>query len=479
MGPYSYSSLMLLCRQVTRDNPNLPYPLSPDNILLLSGPFTTSLGTSGRNSRVVLNGKSGAGFVGRREFFYDRLDIGKYFNGITVVFDAAGSSKTYADLLPALNEQYGLGLQATDLANGSTALSNGYTPTPVTLTIASTSPAFTGSLSVQWSRLPAGNYPNSGPGRKAMLIGDMDAGYFGVVRADEMVAALDIFNAVLSDDAGSTPVVNPNLFWMKFAYKGQFLFFPSYHLGTTSWKALYERGSVYDSDGTGKWPPVGSPLTKQNRYIALDSPEGAVGFVPRLPTFAASDPIIGQRAQDGELYQLLGRVFPGTYTKGDWDGLHTATPPLDYSTGFLFQTTSAADGSTVWFTSMNAQSSSNLQKTGNYGWRPFLRLFDLSTVTLALTEIRGTVTQSLRKPTLFIDQNRDPNIPLRMEGVRGTIDRSISKPYLIATDSAPVYSPNSVRGRAPAGVLTPPALQITVVPPVQLKNTNGKLDGFK
>lgn len=479
MGPYSYSSLMLLCRQVTRDNPNLPYPLSPDNILLLSGPFTTSLGSSGRNTRVVLNGKSGAGFVGRREFFYDRLDIGKYFNGITVVFDAAGSSKTYADLLPALNEQYGLGLQATDLSNGSTALTNGYTPTPVTLTIASTSPAFTGSLNVQWSRQPSGVYPNSGPGNKSMLIGDMDAGYFGVVRADQMAAALDVFNAVLSGDPASTPTVNQNLFWIKFAYKGQFLFFPSVQLGTTTWKSLYEHGAVYDSDDTGKFPPAGSTLTKQNRFIALDSPEGTVGFMPRLPTFSATDPIVAQRAQDGELYQLLGRLFTGSYTKGDWDTLTTTQPTLDISTAFLFQTGASADGSNAWYTSMSVTSASGVAKTGTYAWRPFLRLFDLSTVTLAVTDIKGTAENMLRKPKLFIDQNRDPSIPVRVDGVRGTIDRTIKVPMQLTAESAPVYAPSAVKGRAPAGILRAPLLQISVVPPVALRTTNGKLDGFK
>lgn len=479
MGPYSYSSLALLCRQVTRDNPDLPYPLTPDNVLVLGGPYTTSLGTSGRNARVVLNGKSGAGFVGRREFFYDRLDIGKYFNGITVVFNAGGGSATYADLLPALNEQYGLGLQATDLANGATALTNGYTPTAVTLTIASTSPAFTGSLSVQWTRLPVGEYPDSGPGSKSMLMGTLDAGYFGIVSASEMASGLDVFNAVLGDDSASVPTVNSNLFWLKFAYKGEYLFFPSVGLGNTTWKTLYDRGAVYGSDGTGAFPPDGSTPTAQNKVIAVDSPTGTVGFIPQLPTFALTDPIVGQRASDGELAMLLGRVFSGTYAKGDWDTLNVTQPTLDTSTAFMFQTGAIADGSRVWVTSMSVVSSSSIPKTTTYAWRPFLRLYDLSNTVLALTDIKGTAEGRLRTPVLSIPESRDPNIPLRVENVSGTLLRTIKVPRLISAVSTPVVAVNNVKGRAPAGILRAPVLNVVVSPRISLTGTNGDLDGFK
>ena len=136
MGLYDRDSLSLLCRLIMRDNPQLAVALDPTKVL--SGPFTSGLGTSGRNARITLNGRTGSGIVGKKEFFYDRINLGALFNGITVVFMAAGSAKTYADLLPALNEQYGITLQASDLANGTTKLPQAYTPTQVTLTIAAT-----------------------------------------------------------------------------------------------------------------------------------------------------------------------------------------------------------------------------------------------------------------------------------------------------------------------------------------------------
>lgn len=112
MGFYSSTALELLCRLIRRDNPQLAVPLDPNTVMVLSGPLTTGLGTSGRNTRVILNGRTGSGITGKKEFFYDRLNIGTFFNGITVVFEAEGSASTYADLLPSLNEQYGLGLTA-------------------------------------------------------------------------------------------------------------------------------------------------------------------------------------------------------------------------------------------------------------------------------------------------------------------------------------------------------------------------------
>jgi len=479
MGPYSYSSLSLLCRQVTRDNPDLPYPLTPDNVLVLGGPYTNSLGTSGRNARVVLNGKSGAGFVGRREFYYDRLDLGKFFNGITVVFAADTNSATYADLLPALNEQYGLGLQSTDITNGATKLTNGYTPTVVTLTIAPTSPAFTGSLSVNWTRSPAGEYPASGPGTKTMLTGTMDAGYFGVVKAEEMASALDVYNALLGDDTASTPIVNSSLFWLKFAYKGEILYFPSVNIGSTTWKTLYDRGAVYGSDGTGVYPPTDSTPTPQNKVIAVDSPEGTVGFIPRVPTYAAADWVTGVRVKDGELGQLLGRVFTGTYTTGDWDDLTTTQPTLDVSTAFMFQTANSSAGTNVWVTSMSVVSTGSIAKTAKYAWRPFLALHDLSNTVLVLTDVKGTVVGRLRAPVLTIDQTRDPNIPVRVENVSGRLLRTISIPRVTEITAEPVKAVSNVKGRSPANILRAPVLQIVVSPRQSLVGTNGDLDGFK
>ncbi|QXO09596.1 hypothetical protein pEaSNUABM11_00172 [Erwinia phage pEa_SNUABM_11] len=477
MGPYSYSSLALLCRQVNRDNPDLPYPLSPDNIILLGGPYTTSLGTSGRNTRTILNGKSGAGFVGRREFFYDRLDIGKFFNGITVVFDAPGSSLAYADLLPALNEQYGLGLQATDISNGATKLTNGYTATAVTLTIATTSPAFTGSLSVQWTRLPVGLFPDSGPGTKSMLIGDMQAGYFGIVSGSEMASSLDVFNEILGDDSASSPLINSNLFWLKFAYKGEYLFFPSVNIGNTTWKALYDRGAVYGNDSTGVYPPAGSTLTPQNKIIAVDTSEGTVGFNPRVPTYAGEDWVTGVRSHTGELYLLLGRVFSGSYTAGDWDTLTATQPTLDTTTAFMFLTASGVDGGSVWGTSMSVGSTTYIAKTRNYGWRPFLRLADISNVVFAVKDVKGVAVNRLRAPVLRIDNTIDPNMPVRVENVLGTLLRTIKKPYFTGVTVEPVTAPDDVH---PSRPIKPFGVTVTSVfrNKTDLATTNGNLGEF-
>lgn len=473
MGLYSKPSLALLGELINRDNPGLKTTLTPNNFMLLNGPFVT--GTNQRNTRVVINGITGSGLVGKKEFYYDRINIGQLFNGITVFFDAKGGATTIADLLEPLNEQYGLSLTTSDVSNHTTALGYGYTPTPVAITIATNSVAFTGTLNVTWTRTPVGVFPESGPGSKLMLIGSLDEGYFGKVPASEMVELSRLFDKTFSDKT-SYRVNTTGMFWLKYAYKGRFLFFPSMNLGVTSWTKLYRAGSVYGESGTGKFPPAGETPVAQNRVVPYELPEGRFGFMAKLPTFALEDPAPAVRSPDGEMGRLMWRVFKGTYSKGDWDNLVSGGgDTLDTSNMFVFQNLN--DSGRAWATSMGAVSTTSVTLTQDSAWRPFLVLTDIDDTAFPVEEINWATYGRIKPPILSINNERDPNIPLRVVEVNGTYLRTISKPLAVVSEINPVRAVEDIRAKSSL-VPIKATLTVTKSSKINLSTTNGQLNGF-
>ena len=55
MGQYSKPAMVLLCEQIQRDNPELDIELNAPSLMLLSGPLTTNLGSSGRTTLTAAN----------------------------------------------------------------------------------------------------------------------------------------------------------------------------------------------------------------------------------------------------------------------------------------------------------------------------------------------------------------------------------------------------------------------------------------
>ncbi len=68
------------------------------------------------NTKLVIESVEGVKYVGPVEIEAFRLDAGVLFNGQIVKLDVEGAVTT-ADLLPRLNEKYGLALQASDIVD--------------------------------------------------------------------------------------------------------------------------------------------------------------------------------------------------------------------------------------------------------------------------------------------------------------------------------------------------------------------------
>ncbi|ANZ50594.1 putative virion structural protein [Erwinia phage vB_EamM_Stratton] len=507
MGLYNKASLELLCQQIERDNPATAGMLDAASILVLSGPLTTGLGTSGRNARIILNGRLGNGFVGKKEFFYDRLNIGQMFKGITVVFQAEGSSKTYADLLPALNAQYGLGLTTEDITNGTTKLPYGYAPTQLTLTIAATSLAYTGTLAVTWSRKPVGVFPESGPGSKVMLIGDMNEGYFGVVTEAELFSPVEVLsqlNEGRTEPYGTLTAMPTSRFWYKFARDGKIFYLANYNHISIRWQELYRLGGIYETDtpDNKQFPPDG--VLSRQKSVLKKKENGRDWYLsPTTPKLAGSDPweYAGTNQTpdpNGDVARLFAKIVPsGGFATGEWDG------QAINADGFWMSTTSQATPANTYGSSMIGTNQGQYNKTNFVGgWRPFLELVDVTKIALGLNPFSGVPEGVLRKPLVSIspevtdvlltlsDVKWEQNGALRIPLVSQTLQplqmttyfgwTRLLRPALVTVKHEPIRNVNQVGWtrplRRPVAALTVDYKESTAF---NLANANGELNGFK
>ncbi|QVW55791.1 hypothetical protein pEaSNUABM9_00210 [Erwinia phage pEa_SNUABM_9] len=508
MGLYDSSSLNLLCQQVMRDNPGT-VGLSASTVIVLVAPSTNGLGSSGRNTRVTLNGFTGAGFVGKKQFFYDRINLGTLFNGITVVFDAKGSSKTYADLLPSLNAQYGLHLMPDDLSNGTTKLPYGYTPTQVTLNIAATSLAFTGSLQVTWTRTPVGTYPESGPGTKVLLIGDLNEGYFGLVSETELFGApalLSRINEGQTTPAGTLATFPTNRYWYKFARDGKILYLANYNQITIRWQELYVRGAVYETDTHEDFQFPANGVLVAQRPVIRKVENGRDWYLsPCMPRLSESNPwdylAINQTPDPtGDVARLFAKiVVSGGFATGEWDG-----QTID-GNGFWFSTTSLKDPTKAFGSSMTGLNQGMYDKASfNGGWRPMLELADLDKIAVPLENFIGEPDGVLRKPLFTISPDTgevllivsdiawetlgaltkplfscDTDTPFNVANVSWVRAAEVEIPLLRIKSEPPL----NVAQAAWDTILRVPVVQVTSdykeVVVVNLSTANGELNGFK
>ncbi|QVW28671.1 putative virion structural protein [Erwinia phage pEa_SNUABM_8] len=465
MGLYSQPPLELLCRLIMRDNPQLAIPLDPTKVMVLSGPLTTGLGTSGRNTRVILNGKTGSGIVGKKEFFYDRIKLSSLFNGITVVFDAAGGAAKVSDLLPALNEQYGIQLSPADLSNGDTVLGYAYTPTPVTFNIATTSLAYSGTLTATWRRLPVGTFPESGPGSKVMLIGDLNEGYFGRVTAAEMMTQGEFFSNYFADHPRNTaaPIIDPALYWLKFALDGKFVFVPSHSLiANITWDQINANGNA---DGSAPFPLLLKKGT-DNHFFNI-----------RLPRFSTTYEIApGRSDPTGDNNRLFAKVHKQAYGTGVWD----AVTLLDFTSDFVWWNR-RSDMPTVeqrFISQFTTSGVSSQLSNVNANWRPVFTLVDGKLILMPVNSVTGVPTGRIKAPVLTIDREPDPLQPKRVTDVTGTLLRAFPKPRLQPIE---LYVVLPVSKIVPINTIKRFPVNITVTFDARfpLAAANGELDGFR
>ena len=412
MGQYSKPPLELLCDQIRRDNPNLDIELDSSTLILLSGPLTTNLGSSGRNTRIRLNGVMGAGASGKREVFYDRVNLSLYTSklptGLVVTFD--NSVFTLEDALPAINDAFGLALGPTDVRDITTVLPLGTTPTQITVNIASECLNFTGMLTFKWRRGSAGYYPESGPGTKQMLFGDVNEGYFGTVSVSEMLSAGMFYNQMsgeLANKGTMIPQNDPNLYYLKFALDGKFIFVPSRNLvSSVTWEQLYRMGAIDASGAEAKFPPAAVQGINQSALVSVEADGKTYWLRPRLIKISNDDPVAGIKGDPtSDIERLFNKIHKGTSGTGMWDTQPIGATGIDTAANLWFQNSLNTDTAQAHLGAFNLERMAVAAKTLVNNWRPILRLIDPKDVLLPVRNQVYEVVGPAKPIQFMIDDN--------------------------------------------------------------------------
>ncbi|MBP0624007.1 hypothetical protein [Cupriavidus consociatus] len=93
-------------------------------------------------------------------------------------------------------------------------------------------------------------YYDSGPGPQQLAFGDTNLGFFGEVTQSDLLSA----SALLAQlpELASNGYQSATVTWLKFAYKGKYLFIARAPVFTSmNWNKLYGSGLVHGSDDVG------------------------------------------------------------------------------------------------------------------------------------------------------------------------------------------------------------------------------------
>lgn len=152
-----------------------------------------------------------------------------------------------------------------------------------------------------------GVFYNSGPGPIALEFGDIELGFFGEVTQSELFSPAQI-SASLQGLPGSS-IINPNSAWLKFAYKGKFLFIAKQPMfNGVNWSTLYSNGLIYGTDDNGTFD-IDTPRN-QLRLIGKNSFRFKIRTITNNDVDPSDLPLNDSSTYHaGEATDLLYRVY--------------------------------------------------------------------------------------------------------------------------------------------------------------------------
>ena len=233
-------------------------------------------------------------------------------------------------------------------------------------------------------------FPESGPGNKTLRAGTEDIGYFGTVTSVELFAGWEL-TSFLGLTAGITNKDTNNT-WMKFIYKGKFLFvckeLVRYNL---SWNDLYKAGAMYGVKGNGPYPVSGF-ATDQWKVLVKEESGVSVPWKLAIRSMkgASVDPYVGVDyaafglAEGNEYNDLIYRLLsvgangrPNTGVFEQWTG---GTDLGDANAQYtILQETSAANVANAMVrgpTGTTLQATKATIRGSQDAWRPVLELVE-------------------------------------------------------------------------------------------------------
>lgn len=235
-------------------------------------------------------------------------------------------------------------------------------------------------------------FPNSGPGRKTLVKGNEDIGYFGTLTSTELFAGWEV-SSFLGLTAGLVSKELDNI-WMKYIYRGKFLFLAKEPLRTSvTWNDLYKVGAVYGTKDNGLYPVAGF-ATSQFRVMLKEEAGYSVPWklAVRCLKGAPADPYIGTDytamglIADGIeyndlIYRLLslganGRPNTGIFEQWSGNDLGVLAAGGGYT---VLQETSQANVANTHVRGPTGASLSSIKATvtaAREAWRPVFELID-------------------------------------------------------------------------------------------------------
>jgi hypothetical protein len=171
MSLYPKQSLQMLVDLINQANPDLPVALTTTNVLYGTPSAVTPSGGNVQNTSIKVTAAAGTKYIGNATLLYRRIDFGTLFRGLPIVIYKFSPASTGAnpykisDLLPAINQKYGLNLTTADVVDaflppGNTnavpaiGLPAGTRNSSVTVTTQTTSPGYIGSFTLYWVQAP-------------------------------------------------------------------------------------------------------------------------------------------------------------------------------------------------------------------------------------------------------------------------------------------------------------------------------------
>ena len=152
---YTKPSNELVFDLINRDNPNLPFKIDSNNVIVEKfTAVTPNAANNNRNTSARLRGVQGSGFRDAITVYYDRINLAYLFpwatyNAGITTFTAANTHEALAIIL----DTYGINLAPSDVTNG--ALGAPSTPnykSTRSVSAQATSPAYVGSFTLYYMR---------------------------------------------------------------------------------------------------------------------------------------------------------------------------------------------------------------------------------------------------------------------------------------------------------------------------------------
>lgn len=164
MPIFNKPSADLVYDLINQANPQLVKPVTTVNTKLGVPSVIAVPGLNKLNTSIVISAVAGGDYIGRKQVNYRRIDLAALTRGVTIAIDrysptaVTGSNAvafTVYQLLPFINQRYGLNLTTDDINDGNiirgnTQVNGQYTAT-VTVTAKTGSLGYVGSFSLKWT----------------------------------------------------------------------------------------------------------------------------------------------------------------------------------------------------------------------------------------------------------------------------------------------------------------------------------------